>query len=64
MSGARDLVLLGPFALLGALSGTLVLLSRSPRLSQRARRLCGIAWAPVLLAGGPLWLLLWAELGL
>lgn len=64
MSGVRDLVLLGPFALLGAIAGTLYLLSRRPGLPARTRRLLGVLWVLVLVAGGPLWLLAWAALGL
>jgi hypothetical protein len=60
--GGASLVLLGPFALLGAVAGTLYLLSRRPGLPAQTRRLLGALWVLVLLAGGPLWLLLWAAL--
>jgi hypothetical protein len=61
--GGVDLALLGSFAVLGAVAGTLYLLSRRTGLPARTRRLLGALWVLVLLAGGPLWLLVWAALG-
>jgi hypothetical protein len=63
--GAGRLALfLGPFLLLGATAGVLFGLSLRPGLDRRRRRLFGALWVLALLAGGPLWLLLAATLGL
>jgi hypothetical protein len=53
-----------PLVLLGAASGALRVLSRSPALAPRRRRALQAAWVLVLLAGVPLWLVLAASLGL
>ena len=61
----RAALLLGlPLVLLGAASGALRALARSPSLSVRRRRAMHAGWVLILLAGVPLWLVLAAALRL
>ena len=61
----RAALLLGvPLLLLGAVSGAIRVLARSPALAPGRRRALQAAWVLILLAGVPLWLVLAAALKL
>jgi len=58
------LALFGPLFLLGFGAGALRAVARRPDLPPRRRRALQAGWVLLLLAGGPLWLVLAAVIGI
>ena len=62
--GPHPFLLFAGFLAVGTASAALYALSTRPEVDPRSRRTLSILWVLVLLAGGPLWLVTAAGLGL
>ena len=61
--GPRPFLLLAGFLAVGTASAAVYARATRPGTEPRRRRLLGILWILILLAGGPLWLVVAAGLG-
>jgi hypothetical protein len=62
--GPHPLLLLSGFLAIGTASAAIYARSSRPGLGPRRRRILGLLWIVVLLAGGPLWMVVAAGIGL